>query len=405
MPNQEPVWITGIGVLTSLGTSFTEVSDALIAGRSGVRHVTGFDVSQHPCRVAGQVLDIPHPRGFSSDEFNRLLPLQQCALWCCADSLVDADLFDDRRDLRIGIVLGIGAEWSQTWDNDNRRGGERAFRPELDRDSVLSNTAELLGVHGPQICLSAACASGNHAISQAREWLRMGLVDVCLAGACDMGVTPFSLASFGNLRALSRSNDDPQKAMRPFDRARDGMVLGDGGAVFVLEAESRARRRRAEAYAEVAGFGATSDAYHMVIPCPEPTQGIVALRRALADAKVTPEQVEYVNAHATGTPVGDVGEAKILQTVFGPASESIPVSSTKSMTGHLLSAASAVEAAACVTAIRRGIIPPTINLDDIDPNCKLCHVPNEAREAGVRVAVSNSFGFGGNNTSLVLKSV
>jgi len=242
-------------------------------------------------------------------------------------------------------------------------------------------------------------------LAHARDWLRLGIVDVCLAGGLEMGVTPYSLASFGNLRALSRRNDEPEKALRPFDRQRDGMVLGEGGAVFVLERAPDARRRKANAYAEVAGFGATSDAYHMVIPCPEPAQGIAAMQQALADAGSNPEDVDYINAHATGTPVGDVVETRILQGVFGERVRSVPVSSTKSMTGHMLSAAAAVEALACVTAIHYGVIPPTVNLDEIDPQCDLCHVPNQAREQKVRSAISNSFGFGGNNTSLLLRAV
>ncbi len=253
--------------------------------------------------------------------------------------------------------------------------------------------------------LAAACASANHALAHARDWLQFGIVDVCLAGGLEMGVTPYSLASFGNLRALSRRNDEPEKALRPFDRQRDGMVLGEGGAVFVLERATDARRRKANAYAEVAGFGATSDAYHMVIPCPEPAQGIAAMQQALADAGSNPEDIDYINAHATGTPVGDIVEARILHGVLGDLVRSVPVSSTKSMTGHMLSAAAAVEALACVTAIHYGVIPPTVNLDEIDPQCDLCHVANQAREQKVRSAISNSFGFGGNNTSLVLRAV
>jgi 3-oxoacyl-[acyl-carrier-protein] synthase II len=219
-----------------------------------------------------------------------------------------------------------------------------------------------------------------------------------------MAVTPMSLAGFGNLRALSRRNDQPQSASRPFDRGRDGFVMGEGGAVFVLESESTARRRGARAYAEVAGYGASSDAHHMVIPSPDPEPAIAAMRQALTDAGAAPEEVDYVNAHATSTPVGDTAEARVLAAVFGDALGRVPVSSTKSMTGHLLTAAAAVEAMACLVAMDRGALPPTINLSDPDPECALCHVANEARPGRVRVAVSNSFGFGGSNTSLVLRA-
>jgi 3-oxoacyl-[acyl-carrier-protein] synthase II len=232
----------------------------------------------------------------------------------------------------------------------------------------------------------------------------MGWVDVCIAGATDLGISPYSLAAFGNLRALSRRNDSPETALRPFDRDRDGMVLGEGGSLFVLERAEHARGRSRDGYAELAAVGMTSDAYHLVTPSPDPTQAIAAIRQGLAAAEVNPEEVDYVNAHATGTPVGDAIEAKILQSVFGARCSSIPVSSTKSMTGHLLSAAAAVEATACLTAMKSGAIPPTMNLDHPDPECNLCHVANAPREARVRVAISNSFGFGGHNTSLILKA-
>ena len=253
--------------------------------------------------------------------------------------------------------------------------------------------------------VSAACASGNYAIALGRRWLELGWVDVCLAGACDMAVTPMSLAGFGNLRALSRRNAEPQLASRPFDRARDGFVMGEGGAMFVLEPASGARRRSARAYAEVAGSGARSDAYHMVIPSPDPEPAAAAVRQALADAEVNPDQVDYVNAHATSTPRGDTAEAQVLAKVFGEAVQKVPVSSTKSMTGHMLTGAAAMEALACLIAIERSALPPTINLDDSDAECNLCHVANQARPQPVRIAISNSFGFGGSNTCLVLKAV
>jgi 3-oxoacyl-[acyl-carrier-protein] synthase II len=239
----------------------------------------------------------------------------------------------------------------------------------------------------------------------ARQWVQLGWVDVCLAGACDIGVTPHSLASFGNLRALSRRNEQPAAAIRPFDRDRDGMVLGEGGAVFLLESAQRARIRKAHAYGEISAVGMTSDAHHLVIPSQDPAQAIAAVQQALEMARVNVDDVDYVNAHATGTPVGDACEARILQAVFGSSYARVPVSSTKSMTGHLLSAAAAIEALACLAAIAFGTIPPTINLDHPDPECDLCHVANTAVERQVRVAISNSFGFGGHNTSLVLKAV
>jgi 3-oxoacyl-[acyl-carrier-protein] synthase II len=220
-----------------------------------------------------------------------------------------------------------------------------------------------------------------------------------------MAVTPMGLAGFGNLRALSRRNNEPQAASRPFDRGRDGFVMGEGGAMFVLERADQARRRSAHVYAEVAGCGASSDAYNMVIPSPDPEPAMAAMRQALDDAEIAPDGIDYINAHGTSTPVGDIAETRVLEGVLGEAVHDVPVSSTKSMTGHLLTAAAAVETLACLIAMDRKAIPPTINLDDPDPECGLSHVANQAIEKPVRVAVSNSFGFGGSNTCLVLKAV
>jgi len=399
------IWITGLGLLTSLGNDFAEFSANLLAGKNGIRPVTGFDVSDHPCRIGGQVELPPCPAEFDPVLYDRMLPLEKTVIFCCIAALRDAGLWSDREKLRIGLVCGIGAEWLLHWDFDNQRGSRTPFDSSVFERSAADIAADNLRLSGPAITLGAACASGNHAFDHASTWLKMGWVDVCLAGAADIGITPYSLAAFGNLRALSRNNDAPATALRPFDRDRDGMVLGEGGCLFLLERADDARRRARDPIAEIAGVGTTSDAYHLVTPSPDPHHAISAIRQGLAAANISPEEVDYVNAHATGTPVGDAVEAKMLQAVFGPHCPRIPVSSTKSMTGHLLSAAAAVEAAACLTAIKHSAIPPTMNLDHPDPECDLCHVANVPREARVRVAISNSFGFGGHNTSLVLKAV
>jgi 3-oxoacyl-[acyl-carrier-protein] synthase II len=399
------VWITGVGTATPLGHTYAAFADHLLAGRSGIERVQGFDVSEHPCQIAGQLREVPCPCGTDPVEFSRLHRLEQLMRWCCTAALRDAGWWERRSEVRIGMVLGIGAEWLEFWEADALAGGRRVYQPERDCESMIARTCRALDLSGPAVSVSAACASGNVALSQARHWLQLGWVDVCLAGACDMAVTPMALAGFGNLRALSRRNDEPQAASRPFDRQRDGFVMGDGGAVFVLEPAGLARRRSAHVYAEVAGYGARSDAFNMVIPSPNPEPALAAVREALRDAGCNPEDVDYVNAHATSTPVGDIAEARVLTAVFGSHVHRVPVSSTKSMTGHLLTAAAAVEALACLTAMERGALPPTINLHEPDPECNLCHVANEAQPANVRVAVSNSFGFGGSNTCLVLKAV
>ncbi len=400
----QAVWITGVGLTTSLGHGYDEFADNLLAGRSGVRRVERFNVAEHPSQIASLAGEIPCPEGDDEPQFASLLRLEQMAFWCGRSALKNAQL--DTHGLRVGLILGMGAEWMQMWEPDRQRGGHRLRDASLDEESVVTKTQRRLGLRGPTLTISAACASGNWALAEARRWLQLGWADVCIAGAIDNGVSPLSLAGFGNLRALSRKNDCPQAASRPFEKNRDGMVLGEGGALFVLERESAARARQARAYAEVAGFGGTSDAHHLVIPCPEPAQGIAAMRQALRNAHVSPSEISYINAHATSTCVGDVGEARVLQTVLGDSVSEIPISSTKSMTGHLLSAAAAIEAAACLVALERQMLPPTINLDEPDPECAMLrHIPHHAINHPVSVVVSNSFGFGGNNTSLVLRAV
>jgi 3-oxoacyl-[acyl-carrier-protein] synthase II len=354
-----------------------------------VAAVDRFATDDYPSRIAGQIAARP--------------PLEQVALWCVETALRDAGWWGPHREARVGLVLGLGAEWMLLWEADHIAGGTRVYDPSQDRVATLERVRLAADVAGPSLALSSACASGNHALEIGRHWLRLGLVDVCVAGACDMAVTPIGLATFGNLRALSRRNDEPAAASRPFDRGRDGFVLGEGGAAFVLERAEDARRRTARAYAEVAGCGSSSDAHHHVIPSPDPAPAVAAMRRALADARVDPDQVDHVNAHATSTPVGDAAEAAVLRLALGEAAARVPVSSTKSMTGHLLTAAGAFEALACLTALSHGAIPPTINLDE--PDVDLCLVANEARPHAVRVATSNSFGFGGSNTCLVLRAV
>jgi 3-oxoacyl-[acyl-carrier-protein] synthase II len=402
MTDDDPVWITGVGASTPLGHAFDSIASNLLEGRSGIRSVEGFPVADQPSRIAGRIDRIPCPPGWSVEDFDRRRPLERVALWSCVAALRDSGWWERRAEVRVGLVLGLGAEWLVSWEWDALPvGSPQPWSPE----PTLMIVREELGLVGPSAALSAACASGNHALALARRWLEMGWADICVAGACEMAVTPMSMGCFGNLRALSRRNDDPESASRPFDSSRDGFVIGEGGAAFVLERSATARRRGARAYASVEGFGASSDAYHAVIPSPETGPSVLAMRRALADAGVSPEQISYVNAHAPGTPVGDVLEANALAIVLGESTARVPVSSTKSMTGHLLTAAGAIEAIACMAAIENQALPPTINLDDPDPRCPLNHVANQARRHPVDVVVSNSFGFGGSNTCLVLRAV
>ena len=401
---RDPVCITGVGAITPLGHTYAQIAERLLAGVSGIRRVTQFAVTDHLSQIGGSIDKVPCPADWSEADFAQLPRVHQAALWCGVGALQDAGLWTRRQETRIGIVLGSAAEWNTFWENDFLQGGTQVFQPQTHLEPLTQKTCQRLGLSGPAVSLSAACASGNYAIAIARRWLQMGWIDVCLAGACEMAITPMTLAGFGNLRALSRRNDDPQAASRPFDADRDGFVMGEGGAIFVMERTDRARKRGARVYAEVAGCGASSDAYHMVIPSPHPEPAIAAMRQALTDARLDPSGIDYVNAHATSTPVGDQAEAKVLETVFGEHIKQMPVSSTKSMTGHLLTAAAAVEALACIITMDRQTVPPTINLQRPDPECRLRHVPNQAEEHKVRVTASNSFGFGGSNTCLILRA-
>jgi 3-oxoacyl-[acyl-carrier-protein] synthase II len=401
-----PVWITGVGASTPLGNGYSTIAANLLAGRSGVSRIVEFPVDDQPSQIAGRVGGVPCPKGSEPGEFGRRRAIEQVVLWCCNEALRDSGWWDRRGSVRIGLILGIGAEWLATWENDSRVSGSATEGHPDRNDSLVDLVRRELGLNGPTLALSAACASGNHTIAQARRWLALGWADVCLAGAYDMSLAPLALACFGNLRTLSRKNDTPTIASRPFDRDRDGFVMSEGGCAFVVEPIATARRRSARVYAAVTGFGATSDAHHAVIPSPDPEPAALAVRTALKDAQVSPAALDYINAHAPGTPVGDVLEVKALRAALGEAVAQIPISSTKSMTGHLLTAAGAMECLACITALEHQALPPTINLDNPDPDCAdLNHVALEARPANVETIASNSFGFGGSNTCLVLRRV
>ncbi|MCI0358205.1 MAG: beta-ketoacyl-[acyl-carrier-protein] synthase family protein [Planctomycetaceae bacterium] len=400
----DAVWITGIGTVTPLGNSLNNIAASVLAGRSATRQVFDRQGDNLVPFVGAEVDQVPVPSQINADSFAALPKLQQMALWSAAAALEDAGLSPHIDQLRIGVVLGQGGEWYRQWLGDWQRQGDLIRHPERKHQTLVSFVQGELSLAGPTASVGSACASANFALELGRQWVRRGLVDVCLAGSSEIAC-PITRANFHNLRALSRNLADPEHASRPFDADRDGFVMGEGAAIFVLESASSARRRGAPAYAEVAGFGASSDAAHMVIPSDNPVPAAAAIEAALASARVEPQQIDYVNAHATSTTVGDRAEARALRLVFGSHTATTPVSSTKSMTGHLVSAAAAIEAVICIAALQRQAVPPTINLDNPDPDCDLCHVRNQAIDTKVRVTLSNSFGFGGSNTSLVLKRV
>jgi 3-oxoacyl-[acyl-carrier-protein] synthase II len=396
------VVITGVGAITPLGSDFKAIADNLLAGKSAARRVVDSQGGAE-LRVPGCLADEPPaPAGWEETDFRAQGRQDRFLLWCLSNALADAGYDPGDRGLRMGLALGNGGEMLHRWEADWRGGGDEVFRGEQDIATVAASLARRFGWTGPVATIAAACASANYAFAQARRWLEVGLADVCLAGAVEC-ISPICRGAFYNLRALSRQADEPTKASRPFDARRDGFVMGEGAVLMVLESAERAERRGARIYGEVAGFGAASDAAHMIIPSSNPAPAAAAIQGALADAGVGPSEIDYINAHATSTPEGDKCEARAIRAVFGEATDSVPVSSTKSMTGHLLSAAAAMEALACLVALERQWIPPTINLEEPDPECPLCHVPQRAIERPVRVALSNSFGFGGSNTSLILR--
>ncbi len=403
----ERVWITGIGTANPLGTNYAETASNLLAGRCGIGRVERFPADRLHSKVGGFIAEIPCPPIFDPGRFRQRDRMEQLGLWCAWSALSDAGLLDQHARLRVGLVLGNGGEWLRLWEADWAAGGRRIQQPEQDQRTTAHILREELHLNGPVLTTAAACASANYAFAEAWKWLKWGWVDVCLAGALDLTVTPMGMAAFGNLRALStKFNNEPARASRPFDVDRDGFVMSEGGALFVLEPESRARKRGAVGRAWIRGFGARSDAFHLVIPSSDAEPMATAMRRALRSAELNPDDIDYVNAHATSTPIGDVGEARAIRMAFGEHASKIAVSSTKGMTGHLICAAAAVETIACLAAFEHQAVPPTINLDQLDPECAgLRHVAHEAYPQRVRRAINNSFGFGGSNTCLVLEKI
>ncbi|RLS34072.1 MAG: beta-ketoacyl-[acyl-carrier-protein] synthase family protein [Planctomycetota bacterium] len=404
--SMDAVVITGVGAVTPLGHDFSTIAEALLAGTSGVRQVDGGPYCREQRQFAAAIDAIPVPPGIDPATIPHLDRLGSMCLTPLAAALADAGIDASAAAAagkRIGLVLGLGAEHLKGWEADFLSGGQRVFSPQQ-APSLVHILAGILGINGPAVTAAAACASSGYALALGRRWVRAGLVDVCLAGGCDI-LSPTGFAAFYNLRALSRRGDAPAQASRPFDRDRDGFVIGEGGAFLVLERYSDALARGVQPRGELAGVGMSGDASHMVIPSPDPTQAARAIALALGDAGEAPEEVDYINAHAAGTPVGDVAEAAAIRLAFGTAAERVPVSSTKSMSGHLLSGAAAFEAIACLAAIDRQCLPPTINLDSPDDRCPLDHIPHIARKRSVRVTASNSFGFGGANLCLVIRRV
>jgi 3-oxoacyl-[acyl-carrier-protein] synthase II len=407
------VLVTGVGVVSPLGKDTETLWTNLLAGESGAGPITRFDASSLDTRFACEVKDFTTEGVLDRKDAKRMDRFVQFAVVASHEAMrwarLDLDALD--RD-RIGAVLGSGIGGMETFETQHRilleRGPGRVspyFIPMMISDMAAGQVSIQFGLRGPNFGTVSACASGAHAIGEALRLLRAGDADVMICGGSESTITPMALAGFCAARALSIRNDDPQRASRPFDRDRDGFVIGEGAGVLVLETEDHARRRDAPILCELGGYGASADAYHLTAPAEDGNGAARAMRRALEDAGLEPEDVDYINAHGTATPVGDPVEVQAVKSVFGDHAYRLMVSSTKSMTGHLLGAAGGLEAVISALVLARGIVPPTINLEHADNRCDLDFVPNQARTRSVRAAVSNSFGFGGHNATLALKGL
>jgi len=406
------VVVTGIGLVTSLGIGRRENWEAALAGRSGAATISTFEPLDTKTTIACQVAGFDPADYMDRRVARRMDRFAQFAVAAGRMALEDAGLtVDDTLAPRIGVLVGSGIGGLDTFvqqvDGVAEKGPDRVsplFIPMVIANMAAAQVSMELGLKGPLSTISTACASGNHALGDATEMIRGGRADAMLAGGAEASVTRVGIAAFNAMRALSTRNDDPEGASRPFDAGRDGFVMGEAGAVLVLEALEHAEARGAEPICEVLGYGLTGDAHHLTEPDPTGQAPAAALTMALREAGVAPEEVDYVNAHATSTPVGDSSEVRALKLALGEeVAARTPVSSTKSMHGHCLGAAGGVEGALTALAVKEGRIPPTINLDDLDPECEgVDHVANVTRDADIRVAVSNAFGFGGHNAILVL---
>jgi 3-oxoacyl-[acyl-carrier-protein] synthase II len=402
------VVVTGLGAITPVGNSAPETWRAAVGGESGIDWISSFDPGDSPVRVAAEVKDFD-PAGLASPkELRRLDRNVLLALGAAKEAVSDANLngFDP---MRVGIVFGsaIGGfigimEQEQVL---RERGADRVspyFIPSVLVDSASGQLAISLGIRGPNYAPVSACATGSHAVGEGAETIRRGDADAILAGGTEACMHPLILAGFTAMRGLAVENEDPPRASRPFDATRAGFVMGEGACVLVLEELEAARARGAKTYAEVLGYGASNDAYHMAAPEPEAVGVAEMMRSALERAEVEPERVGYINAHGTSTPLGDAAETKAIKDVFGKHAYELAVSSTKSVMGHCFGAAGAIEAMMCVLAVRDGVLPPTINYREPDPVCDLDYVPNEARDAELEVALSNAMGLGGHNACVLI---
>jgi 3-oxoacyl-[acyl-carrier-protein] synthase II len=408
--NDRRVVITGLGVVTPIGNDLPTFWDNLQNGVSGIGPITAFDTTGYDCTFGGQVRDFDPKNYFNNPkDARRTDRFAQLAMGAAKMAMTDSEIDMEKVNReRFGVIVSSGIGGLKTLEDQHTalvdKGPSRVSPFTI--PMLISNMASGLismeyNLQGPNFCIVTACATSNNAIGESWRMIKFGDADIFVAGGSEASLIPIGVAAFASMKALSTRNDDPQRASRPWDRDRDGFVMSEGAGVVIVEELEHAKARGATIYCELAGYGLSADAHHMTAPPPDGSGAVRAMHMALQHAKIRPEEVDYVNAHATSTGLGDLCETRAIKSVFGEHAKSVSISSTKSMTGHLLGGAGAVEMAACALAIRDGVIPPTINLDNPDEECDLDYTPNVAKQKQVRVAVNNSFGFGGHNATLV----
>ncbi|MBB6675484.1 beta-ketoacyl-ACP synthase II [Cohnella nanjingensis] len=408
--NQRVV-VTGMGVVTSLGTDLDTFWNNLLEGKSGVSLIEAFDTSDYPTKIAAEVKNWdPEAHGVDKKEARRMDRFVQFGMAASLSAVRDAGLAigENADPERVGVIVGSGIGGLGTWEDQHtilmEKGPRRVspfFIPMMIANMASGQVSIATGAKGPNTTAVTACATGTHSIGDSYKMIQRGDADVMICGGAEATIRPIAVAGFSNMRAMSTRNEEPEKASRPFDVDRDGFVMGEGAGVLILESLEHAQKRGARIYAEVIGYGMSGDAHHMTEP--DPDGAARCMTRAIKDAGIAPEEIGYINAHGTSTPVGDKSETTAIKTAFGEHAYKLAVSSTKSMTGHMLGAAGGVEAVILGLALKNGVLPPTINLDQQDPECDLDYIPNVPRQADINVALSNSFGFGGHNATIILR--
>ncbi|WP_217126239.1 beta-ketoacyl-ACP synthase II [Hydrogenophilus thiooxidans] len=407
------VVVTGLGIVSPVGNSVKEAWKNIVEGRSGIGPITRFDASTFPVRIAGEVKNFDVTAYLPKKEARRMDLFIHYGMAAGIQAVRDAGLeITEANAERVGINIGSGIgglPMIEATHHDFLSGGARKISPFFIPSSIINmisgNLSILLGAKGPNLSVVSACATATHSIGESARLIQYGDADVMIAGGAESTVTPLAIGGFASAKALSTRNDEPEKASRPWDKARDGFVLGEGAGVIVLEEYEHAKRRGARIYAELVGYGMSADAFHMTAPCEDGDGAMRCMRNALRDARLDPDEIDYINAHGTSTPLGDVAETLAVKRAFGDHAKRLIMSSTKSMTGHLLGAAGGVEAIFTILALHHQVAPPTINLDEPGEGCDLDYCPHTARATKIRAALSNSFGFGGTNATLVFKRI